>query len=115
MDQKPQVLIGSPMCTAFSALQFLNRDRMNPEKWNAMIEKGIRHMKFAIKLYKIQAENCRWLLHEHPNSASSWKLPEMVQLMQDLGSRRQLRTCADIAWSPAMQMEWAESKSQLAS
>ena len=41
-------------------------------------------MRFAIKLYRLQSEQGRWLLHEHPNSATSWKMPEMQSLMSDL-------------------------------
>ena len=73
MDQKPQFLIGSPMCTAFSALQGLNKWRMDPAKWDALMEKGLRHMRFAIKLYRLQAEQGRRFLHEHPSSATSWQ------------------------------------------
>ena len=39
IEQKPAFLIGSPMCTAFSILQGLNKWRMKPEKWNALWEK----------------------------------------------------------------------------
>ena len=52
-EQKPEFLIGSPMCTAFSILQGLNKWRMDPDKWNALIEKGLRHMRFAMKLYRL--------------------------------------------------------------
>ena len=72
------------MCTAFSALQALNKWRMDPAKWKALIEKGERHMRLTIKPYRLQAENGRWFLHEHPNSATSWKMPEMVNLMREL-------------------------------
>ena len=41
-------------------------------------------MIFAIKLYRIQSESGRFFLHEHPASASSWRLPEMISLMNDL-------------------------------
>ena len=41
-------------------------------------------MVFAIKLYRIQAESGRFFLHEHPASASSRRLPEMMSLMADL-------------------------------
>ena len=88
MERKPQFLIGSPMCTALSALQSLNKWRMNPKKWEALMEKGIRHMRFAAKFCRLQAEQGRWLLHEHPNSASSWKLPEVQELMNDLGIQK---------------------------
>ena len=84
INEKPQFLVGSPMCTAFSALQALNKWRMDPIKWKALTEKGERHMRFAVKLYRLQAEQGRWFLHEHPNSATSWKMPEMVKLMDEL-------------------------------
>ena len=70
-EQKPQFLSGSPMCIKFSALQWLNKWHTDPKKWDALLEKGLRHMNFAIKLYRIQAQQGRWFLHEHPNSASS--------------------------------------------
>lgn len=57
---------------------------MGDTKWQAMWDKGVRHMLFAIKIYRIQSESGRFFLHEHPQSASSWRLPEMVSLMEDL-------------------------------
>ena len=59
IHEKPQFLVGSPMCTAFSALQALNKWRMDPTKWQALIDKGERHMRFAIKLYRLQMEQGR--------------------------------------------------------
>ena len=64
--QRPAFLIGSPMCTAVSILQGLNKSRMSADKWDAMWNKGVRQMLFAIKLYRIQSEAGRFLLHEHP-------------------------------------------------
>ena len=58
----PSFLIGSPMCTAFSALQALKKSRMSKEKLEALWEKGVRRMRFALKLYRLQAERGRWFL-----------------------------------------------------
>ena len=58
---------------------------MSKEKWDALWEKGVRHMRCALKIYQLQVEGGRFFIHEHPNSASSWKLPEMMKLMDDLG------------------------------
>ena len=69
MKQKPLILIGLPMCTALSALQGLDKWRMSPAKGDALMEKGLRHMTLAIKLYRLQAEQGRWFLHEHLISA----------------------------------------------
>lgn len=73
IDQKPSFVIGGPMCTAFSALQGLHKSKMSKDKWDALWEKGVRHMQVAIKIYKLQIESGRYFIHEHPNSASSWK------------------------------------------
>ena len=56
---------------------------MDQAKWQALMDKGERHMRFAIKLYRMQIEHGRWLLHEYPNSATSWRMPEMVRFMED--------------------------------
>ena len=88
LKQKPAFLVGSPMCTAFSILQGLNRAKMDLIKWEAMWNKGVRHIQFAIKLYRINSEAGRFFLHEHPASASSWKLPEMQSLMTDIGTKK---------------------------
>ena len=42
-------------------------------------------MLFAIKLYRIQHDAGRFLLHEHPASASNSRLPEMQSIVSDLG------------------------------
>lgn len=84
LEQRSTIPVGSPMCTDFSILQGLNKARMDPIKWDLMWTKGVRHMLSAIKLYHIQAEAGRFAIHEHPASASSWKLPEMQALMSDL-------------------------------
>ena len=41
-------------------------------------------MGVTVKLYKQQAENGRLFIHEHPDSASSCKIPETIELMQSL-------------------------------
>ena len=78
-EKKPRLVIGSPMCTMFSALQ-------NLSKWNE--EKQIKwceareHIRFMIEIYKVQLHEGRWFLHEHPASASSWDLEEMNDMEQ---------------------------------
>ena len=43
-SSQPKMLIGSPMCTAFSQLQALNRSKLGEEKWKLMIEDATRHI-----------------------------------------------------------------------
>lgn len=57
---------------------------MDPAKWDALMENCLRHMRFAIRLYRLQAEQGRRFLHEHPSSATSWKMPEMQSFINKL-------------------------------
>ena len=43
-------------------------------------EKAREHVRFCIKIYRMQMEAGRMFMHEHPTGASSWKLPEMDSL-----------------------------------
>ena len=41
-------------------------------------------MRLAMKPYRLQAEGGRYFLREHPNSATSSKMKEVLRLMSDL-------------------------------
>ena len=68
----PWLTIGSPMCTIHSTMNQINHARMPPEVVKASFEYARMHLKFATPLYKIQVQGGRYVLHEHPASASSW-------------------------------------------
>ena len=72
---KPLLLVGSPMCTWFSLLQNLNKKHMSPEDWNKGYRRAVEHIKFVFEIYDIQMRSGRYFLHEHPATATSWKLP----------------------------------------
>lgn len=67
------VLIGGPMCTVHSAMNNINHAQMAPEVARARFEHARKHLEFATTLYKLQIQGGRHLLHEHPQSASSWE------------------------------------------
>ena len=57
---KPSLLIGSPMCTAFSALQNMNtKSKDSPERKHRMME-AISYMKFACEMYEFQLSEVRY-------------------------------------------------------
>ena len=81
--QKPYLLIGSPMCTAFCFWQRLNAARWgNTAEAQAARTKAVKHMEFAASLYFEQLQAGRYFLHEHPRYASSWGLSTMEELMK---------------------------------
>ena len=46
-----------------------------------------RHLNFMCKIYKIQIDAGRWLLHEHPVTAGSWKERCILDVMREGGVR----------------------------
>jgi len=82
------LLIGSPMCSAFSTIQNLNWGRMFEEEAKKVKEYGRTHLKFACKLYEVQRELQLYFLHEHPTSASSWKESCVTELLQKPGVQK---------------------------
>lgn len=83
--KKALLIVGSPMCTAFSQLQNINFCKMSPEDVRKVKEYGIRHLHFCLHLYRLQMANGLYFMHEHPLGASSWKLQEVQDLLATPG------------------------------
>ena len=71
--QKPLFLIGSPMCTAFSAWQFINNRKRDPATVEKEKAAGVMHLEWCCKMYAKQLDRGAYFLHEHPAGATSWK------------------------------------------
>ena len=87
VDDEPGVLIGSPPCTRFSMLQNINFKRYEgDEDWNEKFKKELAkakaHASFCCRMYRYQVAHGRCFLHEHPWSASSWRLWDINQVMK---------------------------------
>ncbi len=80
-EEKPKLLIGSSLCTPFSLLQNLLKNKGNIEEKKRLLARGIKHVKFCIQLCREQISKGRYFLHEHPNAGTSLQIPEMVQLL----------------------------------
>ena len=66
LEEKPDLLVGSPECTDFSPWQRLNKAKSpNPEKYAEARRKAVRHLEFVCKLYKLQRDAGRRFLNEH--------------------------------------------------
>ena len=85
-EDKPMLVIGSPPCTFFSTLQYLNMHLHKDDvewtrKFKENLEKAKRHVEFGFNIYQYQREQGRFFLHEHPWLAGSWKM-ECVSSME---------------------------------
>ena len=72
-EEDPFLLTGSPPCEAFSPLQGLNKDRVDPLVREERLREGRQHLKTACEMYKKQYRRKRYFLREHPKPAASWK------------------------------------------
>ena len=81
LNKEALLVIGSPMCKAFSQLQNWNWNRMKPETKDKMIKEGREHLKFCMLLYRIQVDNGMYFLHEHPWGARSWDTEYVIEML----------------------------------
>ena len=83
--QRPHLLIGSPMCTAFSNIQNLNKAKRDPTIVAAEIERDRVHFKWCCHLYQRQIDRGAYFLHEHPRLVASWREPEIMNIIRQEG------------------------------
>ena len=80
--EKPMLLIGSPMCTAFSTWQRINDLIRDKDVVAAEKKRAVVHLEFCVELYREQLRHGRYFLHEHPAFTTSWKEPAVMNLLQ---------------------------------
>ena len=78
-EERPRLLVGSPECRMFSTQQQLSPWTI--EKARKLLD-AKAHMKFVCDLYREQIEEGRWILHEHPVGATSWKMEVMMNILK---------------------------------
>ena len=72
-EEKPFMLIGSPVCTPWSQIMNINYSRMTWEEKERILNAARVHLEFVCKLYRLQHQAGRYFAHEHPQGAASWK------------------------------------------
>ena len=83
-NDKPFMLIASPMCTAFCRLQNLfNYLKIAKKEVEAFISEAMNHLKFAIEMGMMQHKAGRLFLFEHPSTAASWQ-SQILQMVANL-------------------------------
>ena len=80
-SERPALVIGSPPCTMFSRLNInLNAKKMGQGEWARRRVEAMVHLQFAVQVYQEQLRCGRHFLHEHPLTATSWSVPEVLAL-----------------------------------
>ena len=79
------LLIGSPMCTAFSTWQRINNKIRDPYVVEMEKRRAVMHLQFCVELYREQLRNGRYFVHEHPAHATSWQEECMQKLLGEHG------------------------------
>ena len=71
----PRLLIASPMCTAFSHLHNLNKNRRDLEVMERELVEARLQFSWCCHLYRKHRARGAYFLHEHPALAKSWQEP----------------------------------------
>lgn len=87
-EEKPEVLIVCPPCTAFTVFQELNYSRWDPEKSACVLLAGLRHLQLAAAVMRWQIRQGRKIVFEQPKNARSWEEAEIQSLAGLLGMKK---------------------------
>eukprot|EP00959_Pyramimonas_sp_CCMP1952_P045224 944508-Pyramimonas_sp.AAC.1 len=68
----PETVWLCPECRAFSAINRINRDRMDPMEWQRIVSDGVRDLVLCMEIAEHQVRQGRYFAFEHPLYASSW-------------------------------------------
>ena len=79
-DGKPYMVMCSPMCTAFSQIQALNKERRDPGIVRRELECAKDHVRWVMKVCSLQHREGRYFAYEHPKTATSWKMAEVIKV-----------------------------------
>ena len=86
-DERPMLLVGSPMCTAFSSRQRINDKIRDPAVVAAEKKGAVVHLEFCVELYKEQMRQGRYFI-QHPAYATSWQEASIENLLKERGVER---------------------------
>ena len=80
--EEPLLLTASPPCSTFSRLRNLSNFKRDPEIVAEEEEVGRGRLRKAVGCCKMQDDEGRFYLFEHPKEATSWNEPELEELRQ---------------------------------
>eukprot|EP00959_Pyramimonas_sp_CCMP1952_P210776 4410872-Pyramimonas_sp.AAC.1 len=71
-SDRPEMIWLRSECRAFSAINRINRDRMDPADWGRLMSEGLRDLILCMEIASYQVRHGRNFAFEHPLYASSW-------------------------------------------
>ena len=80
-EEKPDVIIVCPPCTAFSRMQALNKGRRDEKRALQVLHTGREHLRLAAAVIRWQLKQGRSIVFERPSTATSWKEDELQELL----------------------------------
>jgi hypothetical protein len=86
---KPYIVVGGPPCTAFASFNVnVNFPKMDANVVRRRRAEARTLLSFAAEIYELQRAAGRHFLHEHPETADSWKEPCIRRLTarRDVGT-----------------------------
>ena len=81
----PLIVLAAPPCTVFSSMQNINQKHHGTPEWEKKYEDGLTLLQFSVDVCWDQKARGKFLLHEHPATASSWDLPMIRELAEHPG------------------------------
>ena len=79
-EGKPYMIIMSPICTAFSQIQAINKQRRDPKIVRQELDDAKDHIRWVMKIAAIQVRCNRYFAFEHPATATSWDMAEIKKV-----------------------------------
>ena len=78
LDRQPaRHVVLTPECRMFSVMQNLSKNKRDPDRWKAQMEKAIFQISFCMRLAKHQHKSGGKFIFEQPLSATAWSLKEV--------------------------------------
>jgi hypothetical protein len=88
LQSKPTLRVGSPMCREWSVLRNISAARRDPEDVARKMVEARATLAFVMELYTMQSDQGRCWMREHPKAATSWKEPNVMELLPRSDSAR---------------------------
>ena len=87
-DDKLTMLIASPPCGPFSKCMHVDYSKMSREEIWKKLKPAIEHLTFAVKMCRVQLEEGRLFMFEHPAGAMPWSNKVTTDLLGSKGVKR---------------------------